>query len=408
MPIQKEETPGGWGVMRRRARTVKALVERLRVWSKIYGNGLTYRLLLDGAAKESPAPRQAIARSLDWLLEAHRAAAGKGFATHYSLAAAWGPPYPETSGYLIPTLQMARAVEHRRAELEDALERTGRWLLDIQYPDGAFDAPGTGQPMVFDTGQVLFGLVALSRGPRGGPYLEAARRAGDWLLAQQDAAGCWIRFAYRGIPHTYYSRVAWALAVLSEATGIGRYADAARRQLAWVKGRQATDGWFANCSFHADDRPVLHVIAYTIEGLWEAALLLGDADLEEGATKAAEALIGLEGGRGRLASHFGPGWTSSGRSVCVTGIAQTSLVWLRMARRYGRPEFAEAAGRCLRYLLRHQVEARGRPEIHGGMPGSLPLWGEYFPWGFPNWGAKFLIDALLVQEGVTNDSRSPG
>jgi hypothetical protein len=92
----------------------------------------------------------------------------------------------------------------------------------------------------------------------------------------------------------------------------------------------------------------------------------------------------------------------------VTGLAQTSLVWLRMAERYDRPDLAEAARRCLRFLLRHQVEAPGRPEIHGGMPGSLPLWGEYFPWGFPNWGAKFLIDALLVQERVTDDSRSPG
>jgi hypothetical protein len=383
-------------------------IGRLRLWRKVFGNRLTYRLVLAPTAVEARSAKQAVTLSLDWLLEAHRVAAGNGFATHYSLASGWGPPYPETSGYLVPTLQMACALEHRRPEIEEAVEATGLWLLSIQYPDGSFDAPGTGHPMVFDTGQVLFGLIALARGSKGQPFLDAARRAGDWLVTQQDATGCWVKFAYRGIPHTYYSRVAWALAALSGATADSRYADAARRQLAWVRSRQESDGWFANCSFYPDDRPVLHVIAYTIEGLWESALLLGDADLEAGARRAAEALWRLEAGQGRLASHFLPGWSPSGRSVCVTGLAQTSLVWLRMAERYERPDLAEAARRCLRFLLRHQVEAPGRPEIHGGMPGSLPLWGEYFPWGFPNWGAKFLIDALLVQEKVTDDSRSAG
>jgi hypothetical protein len=79
-----------------------------------------------------------------------------------------------------------------------------------------------------------------------------------------------------------------------------------------------------------------------------------------------------------------------------------------MARRYGRAEFEKAAERCLRFLLRHQLNQPRRPEVHGALPGSIPLWGEYFPWGFPNWGAKFLIDALLLAEGVTDASRGAG
>jgi hypothetical protein len=85
-----------------------------------------------------------------------------------------------------------------------------------------------------------------------------------------------------------------------------------------------------------------------------------------------------------------------------------SLVWLGMARRYGRPELGKAAERCLGFLLRHQLSDPRRPPVYGALPGSIPLWGEYFPWGFPNWGAKFLIDALLLAEGVTDDSRAAG
>jgi hypothetical protein len=375
---------------------------------RLLANGLSYRLVLTRPSSEAPAFRAALSRSLDWLLEAHRKASGKGFATHYSLSDGWGPPYPETSGYLVPTLQMARALDHRVDELDVALERTGRWLMEIQYPDGAFDAPGTGTPMVFDTGQVLYGLLALSRGKNGAAHLAAARRAGEWLITLQEADGAWVRCAYRGIPHTYYSRVSWALAVLGKATGDERFAAAARRQLEWVRRQQANDGWFARCSFYPDERPLLHVIAYTIEGLWESALLLKDADMEASATRAADVLLRLEGSSGRLASHYGPGWAPSGHSVCVTGLAQMSLVWLRMARRYGRPELEKAAERCLRFLLRHQISAPRRPQVHGALPGSIPLWGEYFPWGFPNWGAKFLIDSILVAEGLEDDTRSPG
>ena len=88
---------------------------------RLLANGLSYRLALGRPSREAPAFRTALSRSLDWLLEAHRAVAGRGFSTHYSLSDGWGPPYPETSGYLVPTLRMARALGHRVGELDAAL-----------------------------------------------------------------------------------------------------------------------------------------------------------------------------------------------------------------------------------------------------------------------------------------------
>ena len=41
----------------------------------------------------------------------------------------------------------------------------------------------------------------------------------------------------------------------------------------------------------------------------------------------------------------------------------------------------------------------GHPEADGALPGSDPLWGEYFPWSFPNWGVKFFADSLLLSQG---------
>jgi len=383
---------------------VRGVISRVQQWGPLVLRSQTYRLLLNGRRRRVLPPRDAMEHSIDWLLTAHQVVAQKGFSSHFSVAKGWGPGYPETSGYLLPTLRAVRAISYRTTEVDQAIEQTGKWLLEIQYPEGGFDAPATAQPMVFDTGQVVFGLMALAAGKDGEAYLKAARRAGDWILTQQDGQGFWVRSAYKGIPHTYYSRVAWALVLLSTLTGDERYREAARKQLFWVSSQQSDDGWFASCSFYSDEKPVLHVIAYTIEGLWESALLLADKALEKKAVAAADALFQLEGGRGRLASHYRRGWSPAGDSACVTGLAQMALVWLRMARRYERPELAGAAERCLDFVLRHQVGGRAQGQVAGALPGSVPLWGDYFPWAFPNWGAKFLIDALMEKEGLAKST----
>src|SRR4029077_21260739 len=60
-------------------------------------------------------------------------------------------PYPEVTGYFVPTL-------YNWGEQELARTCT-RWLLSIQLPEGAFPAPD-GVPYTFDTGQVVRGLCA--------------------------------------------------------------------------------------------------------------------------------------------------------------------------------------------------------------------------------------------------------
>ena len=42
--------------------------------------------------------------AIDWLISAFRATDDRGWAAGYSLLTGWGKPYPETTGYIIPTL----------------------------------------------------------------------------------------------------------------------------------------------------------------------------------------------------------------------------------------------------------------------------------------------------------------
>lgn len=345
--------------------------------------------------------------AVDWLLKAHAVCGGKGFSKVYSLRNGWYGPYVETTGYIVPTLyDFLRADPHRKDEVAAAIRASLDFLVTNQYPDGAFGDSLSGDPlvyrtkspMVFDTGQVIFGLLAGHRAGDDGRCLESAKKAGDWLLRVQDADGSWKQFTYSGRARTYYSRVAHSLAELWKATGDARYRDAAVRQLRWVVARQTPKGSFNNCSFEADDLTVLHVIAYTLDGLWKAGELLGEEAFKDATRKGALALAKIQAEGGVIAGHFDADWRATDPARCLTGLAQMSEVWLLVHGTDRDPLLLKAADDAIDFLKRVQLMDRSRENLYGGLTGSHPWTGRYFPWAIPNWSQKFYIDALLLRE----------
>ena len=37
------------------------------------------------------------------------------------------------------------------------------------------------------------------------------------------------------------------------------------------------------------------------------------------------------------------------------------------------------------------------PGVKGGISGSYPIWGQYERFSYPNWAAKFYLDAAIIQ-----------
>src|SRR5688572_25356689 len=183
--------------------------------------------------------------AIDWLCRAQDAFGGGGVARSYSLAyngffgkRGWAPPYPETTGYIIPTMfDYARA--SGRGDLFDRAVRMADWECEVQMPSGAVQGGTVNEPpspAVFNTGQVIFGWVRAFKETGTERYLQAARKAGDFLLACQDTDGAWrkhlSKFASETMPfYTYNARTAWALLQLAEATGDRAYRDAAVRNI---------------------------------------------------------------------------------------------------------------------------------------------------------------------------------
>ena len=345
--------------------------------------------------------------AVDWLLHANALCQGNGFAKIFSLRNGWWGPYIETTGYIIPTLyDFIAKYDYRSGEIRKALFSSGNWLLKHQFRNGAFGdsvsnqptVTVSNQPMVFDTGQVMFGLHALYENEKDEKFIAASKRAGDWLAAIQEKDGSWVKFTYAAAHRTYYSRVSWALSELWRITGENKYRDTAERQLHWVVQQQQQNGAFKFCSFGEDTNTVLHVIAYTIEGLWRSSIVLKETKYQEAALKASKALVEIQKRDDVLCGHYDLNWRFASRSRCLTGLAQMADIWLMMYESTGEKSFFEQAQKALRFLKGKQVLNQKLPNLYGGLLGSYPWWGEYFPWAVPNWGAKFFMDGLLREE----------
>ncbi|MSS71050.1 MAG: hypothetical protein EXS64_06145 [Candidatus Latescibacteria bacterium] len=353
-------------------------------------------------------PRIHLHAALDWLCRAQDATGCGGVSFAYGLKRGWHAPYPETTGYLIPTFYAA--ADHLGETLyADRAERMAAWLLGLQMPSGAYSG-GTAdeppRPEVFNTGMILFGLTEAYRRTGQKAYREAAERAGAWLAEVQDPDGAWRQHTFQGIPHTYHTRVAWALLDLYDVAPEGTYREAAVRNLGWAAGQQQQNGWLALCAFEASSPPFTHTLAYALRGFLECGLILGDAGLVARATGPAERLMRRFEVQRFFGGTYDARWQTGDRYACLTGNAQFAHLWLRLSEAGGDGRFLNAALKMNDFVRSTQDLTSLNPGIRGGIKGSQPAWGAYLPFRHPNWAAKFFVDALMLEERVMRQDPS--
>ncbi|MDR1125621.1 MAG: glycosyltransferase [Deltaproteobacteria bacterium] len=281
-------------------------------------------------------------------------------------------PYPEVTGYYIPTLIQWGEF--------DLAKQYASWLVSVQNRDGSFSGPGMPDAFVFDTGQVIRGLAAIL------PFFPAAEeplaRACNWVMKTAAPSG---RLA---LPANIQ---AWSLGERGQVNeAIHLYVLPALRsasallndkKLRLFCGR-SLDYYIQHCDLTNFPAPnmLLHFYCYIQEALFD----LGAVDICRLGMKA---LAERQGASGMLPAYADVDW------VCTPGLIQAGLVWLKLGD-YERGE------KTLGYASSLMSET-------GGFAGGIGAGATYFPAEELSWPVKFYLDALALLL-AKNNVRLPG
>ncbi|EWY41277.1 hypothetical protein N825_27355 [Skermanella stibiiresistens SB22] len=345
--------------------------------------------------------------SLDWLREAQDKSASRdgGVARHFSLLEGWAASYPETTGYIVPTL-IAQARLRGDDDLRQRARRMLDWLVSIQFSEGGFQGGVIGQtprvPVTFNTGQILIGLAA-GVAEFGDAYRPAMTKAADWLASSLDEDGCWRRFPTpfaKADDKSYETHVAWGLLEAARLDPARGWGEAALRQVRWAISRQRPNGWMADCCLEEPSRPLTHTLGYALRGILEASRFAPEqGEFRSAGVRLADGLLGCVGSDGALPGRLTAEWKPAVDWVCLTGAVQVAHCWLMLYQDTGRADYKDAALRVNSHV-RRTVDPAGPPETRGGVKGSFPVDGDYGTFEYLNWAAKFFIDASQLEREV--------
>lgn len=273
--------------------------------------------------------------------------------------------YPEVTGYFIPSLLKWG---YRKLACSYA-----KWLCSIQKEDGSWYNTEDTAPYIFDTAQVLKGLLAIRMiMPEVDPYILAGC---EWIFAQmredgrlitpvKDAWGADTNVCDEVI-HIY------CISPLLEAAEIfGKPIYKEKALCIWKFYKQNYYDKIMNFSL------LSHFYAY----LMEALLDIGELDM---AKEAMNKMQEYQKETGTVPAFRDHDW------VCSTGLFQLSMVWFRLGD-------IDRGNRAFEYACRLQNES-------GGWFGSYLLEdnmaenNSYFPISEISWAVKFFLDALYYK-----------
>lgn len=272
--------------------------------------------------------------------------------------------YPEVTGYYIPTLLRWG---YRKLALGYA-----QWLCDIQKDDGSWYDTNDKDPYIFDSAQVLKGLIAIY--PILSDVKEHIIRGCDWIVSRMDKDGRLITpvkdaWGKDGIcselVHLYCLSPLYEAADLFD---IPEYKAAADSILRYYK------------KYHYEEIMNFGCLSHFYAYIMEALLDIGEIQL---AKEAMDKIAALQKEDGSVPAYKDVNW------VCSTGLFQFALVWYRLGD-------VERGNKAFHYACDLQNET-------GGWFGSylsengIQQYNDYFPVEEISWANKFFLDALFYK-----------
>lgn len=353
--------------------------------------------------------------AMEWLCRAQDITGSDGVSGGYFFSKGWMSPYPETTGYIIPTFLQYGSLNGDANYNERAI-KMGDWEIEIQLPSGAVRGGMSinEYPIVFNTGQVILGWASLYRETKLNRFLDAAIKAANWLLSVQDNDGKWSKHTYENIPHVYHSRVTWSLLEIYKLTNDEKYKIAAEKQIFWALSQAKENAWFSHMGFTLNETPLTHTIAYTLRGLLESSFFVEEEikkKLLSMVREASEKIMMRYELRKKqpyskpryLYATLNEKWKSNDNYSCLTGNVQIAIIWLKLYKINNDARFLNAALKIIDQVKTTQLLDNRNLAIRGGIAGSYPVWGKYWRFSYLNWSTKFFADAIMLQESIMKE-----
>jgi glycosyltransferase involved in cell wall biosynthesis len=262
--------------------------------------------------------------------------------------------YPEVSGYLIPTLLKFGFYE-RATCLAD-------WLTGIQNENGSWNDPSGKLPYIFDTGQVLKGLLPLL--DNKGKYNKSFENGCRWIISQQQTEGRIVTPDHRQweLPNNSFVPEAIHLYVLDPIKTYGNFKGIENYTQFVKKAIEYYTSTTINLSFNT----LAHFHAYIIEAL---------IDLNEGEHihEVIKSLSKLIDKNGYIPAYKNVKW------VCTPALFQYAVCFYKLGDR-------KYADKLFEFGCKLQNKS-------GGFYGSYGKGANYFEENEISWINKFFLDA---------------
>jgi uncharacterized protein YyaL (SSP411 family) len=315
----------------------------------------------------------------------------------------WSAMYPETSGYIIPTLILCSEKFNEDIYMIKATQMAN-WLLSIQFEDGGFPAllynKNNLEKSIFNSAQILIGLVSIYKETGFEKYLIAILKCANWIITNQNIDGSWTKFNYKkDFTPSYYTRVAWPLLLVWELTYDDRIMIAANKTLQLIAKRKGENGFIKYSGFEKNSYAFTHTIAYVIRGFFESSQILNNNEYEEISVKWSEYLVSSFLLNGKLPGAYFDNNKKVGYYECLTGYCQLAIIWLKTYDLTNDARFKIGASLAIDRVS-NLLPKKNFLYKKGGVQGSYPFFGRYYLFRQPNWATKFFIDAIILESGL--------
>ena len=147
------------------------------------------------------------------------------------------------------------------------------------------------------------------------------------------------------------------------------------------------------------------ILLHTLSGVFlKRVYFLENQKYVDAAKRAADVLIERQREDGSLGGRFNERWEPTVNWSCLTGNAQTAIIWGRLFQITKDKKYLNGLKKANEYMKSVQLLDTKNPSIYGGISGSYPLHGTYGRFEVLNWAVKFFADLLMLEISIKNNN----